>query len=174
MRKALAISSGSIVAMVSTHGLVYSGIQLDPSKPLPLSTYAGLFERILLSVWRAWNALHGWQPMSHADEFGRFLALATFLLCPLLGFLAFWLASRLTLPGTWWKPLAIAIAFATPLQLVLSGAFRSIGMDTAQAEAARALVVFLLMAWSIGAIGFPKREPSDSRHLATPSPRPAS
>ncbi len=174
MRKALAIIAGAMIALVSTHGLVYSGIHLDPHQPAPSSTYQGFFEHILLASWRFWNAVHGWEPLSRAGEFGNVLALATFLTCPLLGFLVFWLATRLPLGWAWWKPLAIATAFATPLQHAVSGVFRSAGMDTAQAEAVRALVVFLLMVGGSGAIRLPERAPSDSRRLATALPRAAS
>jgi hypothetical protein len=175
MRKALAISEGAMAAVVSTHGLVYAGIHLDPHHPMPVLTYRGSFEHILLASWRFWNSVHGWEPLSHAGDFGKILALATLLTCPLLGFLVFWLTSGLELGWARWKPLAIAIASTTPLQQVLSGAFRSTSIDAAQAEAARALVVFLLMVASSGAIRFAKRAPSgDSAHLATPFPRAAS
>jgi hypothetical protein len=174
MRKALAIGAGAMVALVSTHGLVYSGINLDTNKPMPLSTYQGFFEHILLASWRFWNSAHAGERLSNASEFGQFLAISTFLTCPLLGFVVFWLAARLPLGRAWWKPFAIAIAFTTPLQQIPSVIFQSTGMDAAQAEAARALLVFLLMAWSTGAIRIPKRAPSDSSQLATPFPRAAS
>src|SRR6267154_5019886 len=120
MRKALAVAAGAMVALVSTHGLVYSGIHLDTHQPMPLFTYQGFFEHILLASWRFWNSVHGWAPLRHAGDFGNVLALGTFLTCPLLGFMVFWLAARLPLDRAWWKPFAIAIAFTTPLQQVPS------------------------------------------------------
>jgi hypothetical protein len=168
VRKSLAISAGVTLAVLLTHGMVYSGIHLDPSKPLPPSTYQGFFDNILLSIWNLWRRVHGWEPISHVEEFGSFYGHAVLLVCPLLGFGVFALASQQKVSWQLWKPLAIAAAFATPLQQGIRHGLMAAGLDEALVEAGRAAIVFLLMAWSIGAIRIPKwRRPESSRQSAT-------
>jgi len=155
MRKAVALTTGCLLAAVATHGTVYSGTHLDG--PLPISTYQGFFQHIVLAIWRLWNQAHGWEAgLGHADDFGRLLAPAVFFVCPVLGFLAFSFVSRTSIGWHWWRPLAIAIAFATPLQQAIRHPFLLLGLNEPLAEAARAAVVFVLMLWSIGAIRMPR------------------
>jgi hypothetical protein len=90
--------------------------------------------------------------LSHVDEFGRFYAYLVFLICPLIGFGIFWLGSEQRIGSQLWKPMAIAVVFATPLQELLRQSFRTVGLSEPMAEAGRATVVLLLMIWSVGAI----------------------
>jgi hypothetical protein len=112
MRSSTAIGIGAAVAAVFTHGLVVSGVHFDD--PLPLSTYREFFRNILLATERLWSFAHGWQPMSHIQDFGRFYAPAVQLICPLIGFTLFWILSRHKLGPHLWKPLAIASLLAVP------------------------------------------------------------
>jgi hypothetical protein len=155
MSEFLPVSLGSATAVVVTHGAVSSGLHLG--KPLPFSTYQGFFQKTLLGTWRLWNQAHGWVgpnsdfstlAHSHVADFGRFYAHAVIFLCPLLGFFAFSLATRLPVTRQWWKPLAIAIALTTPLQYAIHDPLRSAGLSEPIAEAARAAIVFGLMVWS--------------------------
>jgi hypothetical protein len=162
MRKSIAIGSGSVLTAVTTHGIVSSG--MDLGKPLPPWTYEGFFQHVILGVGRLWSYAHGWTGpgdlsalthMGNLDDFGRFLAHAVFLVCPLLGFLAFSLVSRARVTWQWWKPLAIAVVFTTPLQRIIHDPLRSVGLNEPLAEAARATMVFVLMVW-IGAVYTPR------------------
>lgn len=90
--------------------------------------------------------------LSHVEEYGRFLARLVLMGWPVLGFVVFWLLSRCEVGRRWWKPLLIVIAL--PLGDVLHMGFRSAGLDEPLAEAVRSALVFLLMAASVGAIGF--------------------
>ncbi len=72
MRISRSIGTSAAVAAVLTHGMVFSGVNLN--EPLPVSTYQGFFRHILLATERLWSYAHGWQPMSHTHDFGRFYA----------------------------------------------------------------------------------------------------
>ena len=162
MRKFAAIASGATVAAVTTHGFVYSGMRLGPLDP-PLATYTGFFQNALFAFWRLWSHAHGWEPvmtgrqLNHVEEFGQFFAHAVIFACPLLGFCIFWLAARQRVGWQWWKPLVLALAF--PLDDLIRQVFRSAGLNEPLAETARALVIFALMLWSVGAIRIRKPEP---------------
>lgn len=90
--------------------------------------------------------------LTHVEEYGRFLARLVLMGWPVLGFVVFWLLSRCEVGPRWWKPLVIVTAL--PLGEALHMAFRSAGLDEPLAEAVRSALVFLLMAASVGAIGF--------------------
>jgi len=163
MRKLAAIASGAAVAGVTTHGFVYSGMRLGPLNP-PFSTYSGLFQNALFGIWRLWSCAHGWEPvmtgrqLSHAEGFGHFFAHAVILACPLLGFCIFCLAAGQRVGWQCWKPVVLALAF--PLDELIRQVFRSAGLSEPLAEAARAIVVFLLMLSSVGAIRIRKPAPA--------------
>jgi hypothetical protein len=136
---------------VLTHGIVYSSIHLLYSSVMLPSTYQGLFAKLCIVTWGAWAHVHGFTPISRMNDFGRFYYRLLTLACPLLGFGMFWLGSRHKIGGQLWKPLAIAIVFI-PLAGLISGCFTLIGLSGPAAQAARAVVVLLLMIWSVGAI----------------------
>jgi hypothetical protein len=136
---------------VLTHGIVYSSIHLLNSSVMLPSTYQGGFAKLCIATWGAWAHVYGFTPMSRMNDFGRFYYRFLTLACPLLGFGMFWLGSRHKIGGQLWKPLAIAIVFI-PLGGLFSGGFTVIGLSRPAAEAARAVVVLLLMIWSVGAI----------------------
>jgi hypothetical protein len=157
MRKAL--GAGVALAAVAAHGMVSSA--MDLSNIQPVWTYHGSFQRIVLWTWRLWTEAHGWRGSDdlaglnhsiHVDDFARFYAESVFLVCPLLGFWAFSLAARLRTGWQWWKPMAVAVAFATPLGEVIRYPLLSAGLNEPLAEVARAIVVVILMARSAGAI----------------------
>ena len=150
MSKRISIALASAFAAVLTHGAVSSGMHFESSKLMPPYTYQGFFARALTSIWRLWGYAHGWMPMSHVEEFGRFYASLVLLTCPLIGFGVFWFVSRQEAGRQFWKPLAVAIAFATPVQQFMRQGFLALGMDEPAAEATRAVVVLLLMIFSIG------------------------
>lgn len=89
--------------------------------------------------------------MSHVEEFGGFYAYLVLLTCPLIGFAVFWVVSRPEVGWQFWKPFAVAIAFAPPAQQFMRHGFLALGMDEPAAEAARAVVVLLLIIFSIAA-----------------------
>jgi hypothetical protein len=126
--------------------MVFSGMNLNA--PLPISTYQGFFQHMLLATERLWSYAHGWQPMSHIHDFGRFYAPAVHLICPLIGFALFWITSRHEVGINFWKPLAIALLLTIPpsvSDLVPSYAVPWV-------EGARTILIVLLMGWSVGAI----------------------
>src|SRR5580704_7218959 len=129
MSKRISIALASAFAAVLTHGAVSSGLHLESSKLMPPYTYQGLFARALMSVWRLWDHTHGWMPMSHVEEFGRFYAGLVLLTCPLIGFGIFCFVSRQHVSGQFWKPLAVAIVFATPAQQFMRQGFLALGLD---------------------------------------------
>jgi hypothetical protein len=78
------------MAAIFTHGIVYSAV----NERLPISGYEGFFQHILLAAERLWSYAHGWQPMSHIRDFGRFYGPTIQLICPLIGFALFRMISR--------------------------------------------------------------------------------
>jgi hypothetical protein len=90
--------------------------------------------------------------MSHVDDFGRFLAYFVSFLFPTLGFGSYVLIFQQRVNWQWWKPLAIAVAFATPLHEAIRQPLLSLGLNEPLAETVRAVVVFTLMVGSIRAI----------------------
>jgi uncharacterized membrane protein len=167
MRKAVSITGGSLVAAVLTHGLVYSGMRLDgPLSPL---SYRGMFQDAVLTIWNAWNFLHGWPiGRNHVEEFGRH-CLAPFVLfvCPMIGFVLFTVIAKQKVGWQWWKPATIA-AVLTAVSMLVQNPLRLLGVDLALAETARAVFVFILMVWSVGGIPLPKtRRLRSARSVAT-------
>lgn len=154
MRKRLSLGIGAVVAAVLTHGSIYAAIDLSTLRPM--STYRGLFQHMLLAVEHLWSTAHGWAPLTHFDAFAMFYARAVHLLCPLIGFGVFWLISRHRIGWSIWKPLAIAVAFTTPLYALLYSPLKLLGLHVEWAGSGRVIVVFLLMVWSVGAVHIPK------------------
>ena len=163
MRTGISIVTGAAVAAVFTHGMVFSGVNLN--EPLPISTYQGFFQHVLLATERLWSFAHGWQPMSHIRDFGRFYAPVVQLTCPLMGFALFWMLSRHELGFKVWKPMAIALLLTIPsayISLVSAGALPWV-------EAARTTLIVFLMVWSVGAIrGSAPPAPAHRRRLPDP------
>jgi hypothetical protein len=161
MDRAKSIGTGAAVAAVFTHGMVFSGMYLN--ELLPVSTYQGFFQRMLFAAERLWSYAHGWQPMSHIRDFGGFYAQTVHLICPLIGFALFWIVSRHKVGTKVWKPLAIALLLTIPPtfgSLVSSDA-------TPWVEAARTVLIVLLMVWSVGAIKLSKPHISTTKMLAS-------
>jgi hypothetical protein len=149
MRSSRSLVTSATVAALFTHGMVFSALNFDP--PLPIWTYQGFFRHILLATERLWSYAHGWQPLSHIRDFGHFYATTVHLTCPLVGFLLFWIASRRKVGISLCKPLAIASLLTLP-----NGYTTSVpGYALPWVEAARTILVLLLMLWSVGAIRIP-------------------
>jgi hypothetical protein len=161
MRRSISIGTGTAVAAVLTHGMVSSGMNLN--EPLPISTYQGFFQRVLLATERLWSYAHGWQPMSHIDEFGRFYAHTVHLICPLIGFALFWIVSRHKVGIQSWRPIGIALLLTVP------PTFSDLAPDYAipWVEVVRTLLIVLLMVWSVGAIRISKPHAPTTESLAT-------
>ena len=149
MRNSISIGTGAAAAAILTHGMVYCA--LDLSDGSSISTYKGFFEHILFAIERLWSYVHGWQSMSHIRDFGGFYALTVQLLCPLIGFAIFWTISGYNVGRNIWKPMAIALILATPLQLVIFKPFLTLGLGLSGAETARTLLLVLAMVRSVGA-----------------------
>ena len=161
MRKLIAIGTGTAVAAIFTHGMVFSGMYLNVN--LPNSTYRGFFTHVLLATERLWSYTHGWQPMSHIDEFGRIYAHTVHLICPLLGFALFWIVSRHKVGFKSWKPIGIALLLTVP------PSFSDLAPDyiVPWVEVVRTLLIVLLMVWSVGAIRISKPHAPTTESLAT-------
>jgi hypothetical protein len=158
MGRSGSIAASALAAALLTHGMVYSGLNLDG--PLPASTYQGFFQHLLLAAERLWSYAHGWQPMSHIRDFGRFYAPAVQLLCPLIGFALFRIISRHKVGLQWWKPVTIALLVAV---LPDFSAFASRDA-TPWVEVARTILVVVLMLWSVGAPAmFRRKSPAEPR-----------
>ena len=146
MRRSISIATSVAAAAVVTHGVVFSAANFN--EPLPISTYQGLFQQIMLTTERLWSFAHGWQPMSHIQVFGRFYAPTVELICPLLGFALFCLLSRHKVGANLWKPMGIALLLTILSRLVPEVSQYSLPWS----EVARTVLVLLLMIWSVGAI----------------------
>jgi hypothetical protein len=140
-----------LVSARLTYGLVISAMRIDLAA-MQAGNYPRFSTHILATTWILWSQIRGVQPLSHADEFGRFYAVLVFLVCPLIGFGIFWLGSQQKIGMQLWKPLAIAIIFATPLERLLRSGFSEVGLDMLWAEVIRTTLVLLLMMWSVGAM----------------------
>ena len=143
----MSLIAGALAAVGLAHGLVYAGIHFDRSPPA--LSYYGLCREVLVAVDWVWSKAHGWPPLSHIDEFGRFYAGAVHVGCPLIGFILFWLVSRYRMGSKIWKPLAI-VAVSAPLD-TLAYRFLDPAMREPWSEMLLALIVFGLMAGSVGA-----------------------
>jgi hypothetical protein len=151
MRRSRSIGTSAAVAAVLTHGVVFSAVNLN--EPLPISTYQGFFQHILLATERLWSYAHGWQPMSHIHDFGRFYAPAVHLICPLIGFALFWVISRHKVGINFWKPLAIALLLTIPSSFIALAPRYALPW----VEVARTVLIVLSMVWSVGAIRIHRR-----------------
>jgi hypothetical protein len=116
-----------------------------------------------LATERLWSYAHGWQPMSHIRDFGYFYAPTIQLLCPLIGFALFRIVSRHKAGMNVWRPLAIAMLLAIPPTLSDMAPRDA----TPWVEAARTILIVLLMGWSVGAIRVPKPHTKTEESLAT-------
>jgi hypothetical protein len=154
MRRSISIGTGAAVAAVFTHGTVFSAMNLNV--PLPISTYQGFFQHMLLATERLWSYAHGWQPMSHIDDFGRFYAHTVHLICPLIGFALFWIVSRHKVGIKFWKPIGIALLLTVPPGFIALAPFYALGLKEPWVEVVRTLLIVLLMVWSVGAIRISK------------------
>jgi hypothetical protein len=139
------------VAAVWTYGMVFSGMYFKED-PLPVSAYQGFFRQVLLTTERLWSYAHGWQPMSHIRDFGRFYAPMVQLICPLIGFGLFWLISRHKVGINVWKPMGIALLLALPPAELALAPFYAMGLAEQGVQVVRTLFIVLLMMWSVGAI----------------------
>jgi len=146
MRRSWSIATSAVVAAFLTHGMVLSAMCFNDS--VSVSAYQRFFRHVALATEWLWSFAHGWTPMSHIRDFGRFYAPVVQLTCPLIGFALFCILSRHRVGFNFWKPMAIALLLAIPsgyTALVPASA-------TPWVEAARAILVVLLMVWSVGAI----------------------
>jgi ABC-type Fe3+ transport system permease subunit len=165
MRRSISIGTGAVVAAVCTHGMVFSAMNWN--QPLPISTYRGFFQHVLLATERLWSYAHGWQPMSHIDDFGLFYAHTVHLICPLIGFALFWIVSRQKVGIELWKPLAIALLLTVPPSLIALAPFYALGLREPWVDVVRTLLIVLLMVWSVGAIRISKPHAPTTESLAT-------
>jgi hypothetical protein len=159
----MAIGTGAAVASILTHGMVSSGMHLN--EPLPISPYQGFFRYVLLATERLWSYAHGWQSMSHIDEFGRFYAQTVHLICPLIGFALYWVISRHKVGINFWKPVAIAFISASPLCLETVVPLLKLGLGVLWSEMACTLLIVLSMVLSVRA--FRKSQAPAAGSLAT-------
>jgi hypothetical protein len=161
MGRSISIGTGAAVAAVFTHGMVFSGVNLN--EPLPISTYQGFFQHMLLATERLWSYAHGWQPMSHIRDFGHFYAPTIHVICPLIGFALFWIISQHKVGINFWKPLAIALLLTMP------PSFSDLASRNAipWVEVARTALIVSLMVWSVGAIKISKPHILTTESLAT-------
>ena len=185
MRKAISITSGCLVAAVLTHGFVSSGTNLD-NLELPFFTYRGFFTAAILGAWRLWTQAHGSPSINfqnaheHGIEtFGRLLAIALLLTLPLAGFAVSAISSRERISWQWLRPLAIAtiLAFWDVLipvhfyelrHVTTRQIFIAAGLPEEFAEAGRAVVVTLLLLWSVGVLRVQRsRGPEPIRDVVT-------
>jgi hypothetical protein len=150
MNIARSIGAGAAVAAIFTHGVVSSAVNL--TETLPVSAYQGFFRHILLATERLWSYAHGWQPMSHIHDFGRFYAPVVQLICPLIGFALFWILSRHKLSIDVLKPVALALVLAIPSSFIDGVP----GYALPWVEVARTLLVVGFMVSSVGAIRISK------------------
>jgi hypothetical protein len=161
MDRSRSIGTSAAMAAALTHGLVFSAVNFN--EPLPISMYHGLFRHLLLAAERLWSYFHGWQPMSHIHDFGRFYAPTVQLICPLIGFVLFWIISRHKLGTDIWKPVAIALLLTIP-----SGYIDLVpGYALPWVEMARTILIVLLMVWSAGAIKISRPHSSTAESLVT-------
>ena len=161
MRRSISVGTSAGVAAALTHGVVLSAVSFN--EPLPISTYRGFFWHIMSAVERLWSYCHGWQSMSHVRDFGWFFAPTSQVICPLVGYALFWAISRYRVGRNLWKPLAIALLAAVPnayINLVPGHALPWI-------EAARTMLVVLLMVWSVGALRLYWPDTATTHGLAT-------
>ena len=107
MRTSISIAISGALAAVFTHGLVSSAMYFK-EEPLPIAAYQGFFQQILLATERLWSRAHGWQPLSHIQDFGHFYAPLVQLVGPLVGFALFWIMSRHKVGVDLWNPVGIA------------------------------------------------------------------
>jgi hypothetical protein len=149
VRKSLSAGIGAAAAAVLTHGMVHSASNLADS--WPIWTYTGFFQWVLFAVDRLWSLVHGWTPLSHIDEFGRFYARTVHLACPLAGFVLFLILSRYKTGRNVWKPAAVLFLLAAVLQPPGVAPFRWLGLGVTAAETVQTALVVLSMIWSVGA-----------------------
>ncbi len=161
MRRYISAVTSAGAAAAFTHGVVLSAVNFN--EPLPISTYQGFFWHIVSAVERLWSYAHGWQPMSHDRDFGWFFAPTSQVICPLIGFALFWAISRYRVGRNLWKPGAIALLAAIPngyIDLVSGDALPWI-------EAARTMLIVLLMVWSVGSVRICGPDTATTQGLAT-------
>jgi hypothetical protein len=161
MQKSISIATGAAAAAIFTHGMVFSA--MDLSERLPISTYRGFFQHILFATEGMWSYAHGWQPMSHIRDFGHFYAPIIHLICPLIGFTLFWILSRHRVGVNVWKPLAISLLMTIPPTI----SDLTSGYVIPLVEAARTVIIVLLMVWSVGAVRISKPRTWATKSLAT-------
>lgn len=133
MKKVIGPIAAIAITTILTHGFVFAGMYLE--RELPPDSYQGIFQNLVLALFRGWNQATGTPPLSHAAEFGRVFTPAIVLLLPLLGFAVFWLLSRQRITGRIWMPLAIVV-MAMPLSKLIQSEWY---------EAARSGFVLLIM-----------------------------
>lgn len=188
MRKSISVTAGCLVAAVLTHGLVSSGVNLTGADRLSFFTYRGFFTHVIFGFWRLWALVRGSTSDSilHArpdelEPFGRFLAITVLLTFPLIGFAVSAFSSRQRICWQWLCPLAIATILALwdvliPIHvyelrhITLRQPFVSLGIGVEFAEASRAIVVTLLMLWSVGGLQPRKLQGQDPVELTAPGP----
>ena len=156
MAKRLSICAALAFNAFCTFGMVYVAPNFEAWRLMPTTTFKGFFAHTLVSIWGVWSQIHGFAPLTHPDEFGEFYARLIFLVFPLVGLGLFWLGTRWKVGKQLWKPLAIALLFTTPVEGLVAVSFQVLGLNIATAEAARSMVVLLLMLLSIGAVRFPR------------------
>ena len=134
MRRIASLGVSAAVAAVVTHGTVYSGFYFNEYDPS--SSYQGFFRQVLLATERLWSFANGWQPLSHFQDFGQFVAPAVHLVYPLIGFALFLALARHRPGSNIWKPAVVLVLLMT------------LPNTTPWVEALRSVLAVGLMAWS--------------------------
>jgi len=169
MRFAAGVSS-LIFTPLFTFGLVDASGHFAAWKLMPVYTYRGFFAWVYAWLWNTWCDLYGLAPLSHDEEFARFFMRATLLGVPLIGFVLFWLAFGDRIGKQLWKPLLVLLVFATPVERFIASGFQSLGFDVPAAEAARSIVVLMLMIVSTKHFRLVPRKPEDTPPVSGPHP----
>jgi hypothetical protein len=126
--------------------MVFSAMHFNES--LPIWTYRGFFQRIVLATERLWSYAHGWEPTSHIRDFGHFYAPMVRLICPLIGFAVFWMVSRSRAGVHTWKPIGIALLATLAPDFIALAPFYALGLQEQWVQVIRTLLIVSLMVWS--------------------------
>ena len=87
MRKSIGIWVSAAVAAILTYRVVFAATHWRGT--FSAAAYERFFQQVLAAVESVWSYAHGWQPMTHIDQFGHFYAPLVRLVCPLIGFALF-------------------------------------------------------------------------------------
>jgi hypothetical protein len=151
LRRLSSIGAGVVSAGILSYGMTRSTQNL--ADLLPASTYLGFFQHLALAIDRAWSHAQGYPTWSHAQQFGQFYRETVNVLCPLVGFALFWIASRYRIGIDAWRAIMIFLALTfTPLAVITPETVLLWGISFSYSEAIHAGITVMLMVWSVGAL----------------------